>query len=143
MIAHVRDSLQPLASELGVDIVLDLPAHPVLVAGERDELVEVFENLIENGCKYGQDGKRVDVALSGGTHGVPVEVSVKDYGPGIPPEHVPRITERFYRVNVEASRSKKGTGLGLAIAKHILTRHKARLVVRSEVGKGTVFTVKF
>lgn len=143
LIAHVRDSLQPLASELGVDIVLDLPAHPVSVTGERDELVEVFENLIENGCKYGQDGKRVDVVLTGGTGGVPVEVSVRDYGPGIPPEHVPRITERFYRVNVEASRSKKGTGLGLAIAKHILTRHKARLVVRSEVGKGTVFTVKF
>lgn len=143
LIAHVRDSLQPLASELGVDIVLDLPSDPVSVTGERDELVEVFENLIENGCKYGQDGKRVDVALTGGTDGAPVEVSVRDYGPGIPPEHVPRITERFYRVNVEASRSKKGTGLGLAIAKHILTRHKARLVVRSEVGKGTVFTVKF
>lgn len=56
---------------------------------------------------------------------------------------MPRITERFYRVNVEASRSKKGTGLGLAIVKHILTRHRARLVVKSEVGKGTVFTVKF
>ena len=71
------------------------------------------------------------------------EISVTDFGVGIPPEHVPRLTERFYRVNVEASRSKKGTGLGLAIVKHILTRHRARLVVRSELGKGTVFTVKF
>ena len=142
LLGHVRDSLQPLAADLGVDIVLDVPGHPVTVPGERDELVEVFENLIENACKYGQEGKRVDVALSGGGD-APVELSVTDYGPGIPPEHVPRITERFYRVNVEASRSKKGTGLGLAIVKHILTRHRARLVVKSEMGKGTVFTVKF
>lgn len=142
LLGHVRDSLQPLASDLGVEINLDLPKHPVLVPGDRDELVEVFENLIENACKYGQEGKRVDVVLSGGDD-TPVEFSVTDYGPGIPPEHVPRITERFYRVNVEASRSKKGTGLGLAIVKHILTRHRARLVVKSEVGKGTVFTVKF
>ncbi|UDF31020.1 UNVERIFIED_ORG: phosphate regulon sensor histidine kinase PhoR [Roseateles sp. XES5] len=143
LLGHVRDSLQPLAGDLGVEIALDLPSHPVSVPGDRDELVEVFENLIENACKYGQEGKRVDVTLTGGTEGVPAEFSVTDYGPGIPPEHVPRITERFYRVNVEASRSKKGTGLGLAIVKHILTRHKARLVVKSEVGKGTVFTVKF
>ncbi|WP_337181263.1 phosphate regulon sensor histidine kinase PhoR [Shinella sp.] len=143
LVAHVRDSLQPLAGDLGVEVVLDLPKHPVTVPGDRDELVEVFENLIENACKYGQEGKRVDVVLTGGADGVPIELSVTDYGPGIPPEHVPRITERFYRVNVEASRSKKGTGLGLAIVKHILTRHKARLVVKSEMGKGTVFTVKF
>ena len=142
LVTHVRDSLQPLAADLGVEIVLALPKHPVTVHGDRDELVEVFENLIENACKYGQEGKRVDVVLSGGGE-APVELSVADYGPGIPPEHVPRITERFYRVNVEASRSKKGTGLGLAIVKHILTRHRARLVVRSEMGKGTVFTVKF
>ncbi len=142
LLGHVRDSLQPLASDLGVEVVLDLPKHPVTVHGDRDELVEVFENLVENACKYGQEGKRVDVVLTGGGD-APAEFSVTDYGPGIPPEHVPRITERFYRVNVEASRSKKGTGLGLAIVKHILTRHKARLVVKSEVGKGTVFTVKF
>jgi two-component system phosphate regulon sensor histidine kinase PhoR len=142
VLGHVRDSLQPLARDLGVDVALDLPGHPVTVPGDRDELVEVFENLIENACKYGQDGKSVEVRLTGGGD-APIEVSVTDHGPGIPPEHVPRITERFYRVNVEASRSKKGTGLGLAIAKHILTRHRARLSVKSEVGKGTVFTVKF
>jgi two-component system phosphate regulon sensor histidine kinase PhoR len=66
LLGHVRDSLQPLASDLGVEVVLDLPKHPVTVPGERDELVEVFENLIENACKYGQEGKRVDVVLSGG-----------------------------------------------------------------------------
>lgn len=142
LLGHVRDSLQPLANDLGVEVVLNLPSHAVTVPGDRDELVEVFENLIENACKYGQEGKRVDVVLTGGGD-KPVELSVTDYGRGIPPEHVPRITERFYRVNVEASRSKKGTGLGLAIVKHILSRHRARLVVKSEVGKGTVFTVKF
>jgi two-component system, OmpR family, phosphate regulon sensor histidine kinase PhoR len=115
---------------------------PVVVQGDRDELIEVFENLIENACKYGQEGKKVDVRLTGGEGGH-AEVTVTDYGPGIPAEHVPRITERFYRVNVEASRSKKGTGLGLAIVKHILTRHRARLLIHSELGKGTVFTVRF
>lgn len=142
LLGHVRDSLQPLAAELNVEIVLDLPPVGVEVAGDRDELIEVFENLVENACKYGQEGSRVEVRLVPDADRHP-EVSVTDYGPGIPPEHVPRITERFYRINVEASRSKKGTGLGLAIVKHILTRHRARLVVKSEMGKGTVFTVKF
>nr|WP_246072604.1 phosphate regulon sensor histidine kinase PhoR [Martelella lutilitoris] len=142
LLEHVRDSLLPLAEELDVAINLFLPEEPVIVNGDNDELVEVFENLIENACKYGAEGGRVDVYLkpleNGGT-----EVSVVDYGPGIPAEHVPRLTERFYRVSVADSRSKKGTGLGLAIVKHILTRHRARLVVKSAVGKGTTFTVRF
>jgi two-component system phosphate regulon sensor histidine kinase PhoR len=142
LLGHVRDALAPLAEDVGVEISLIVPDAPVIVQGDRDELTEVFENLIENACKYGQEGKKVEVRLSGGT-GAPAEVSVRDYGLGIPAEHVPRITERFYRVNVENSRSKKGTGLGLAIVKHILTRHRARLLVQSEVGKGTVFTVRF
>ncbi|MBP1885806.1 two-component system phosphate regulon sensor histidine kinase PhoR [Ensifer mexicanus] len=142
LLGHVRDSLLPLATELDVAISLDVPDAPVLVPGDRDELIEVFENLIENACKYGQEGKKVEVRLTGG-ESEQAEVTVTDHGPGIPAEHVPRITERFYRVNVEASRSKKGTGLGLAIVKHILTRHRARLLVHSEVGKGTIFTVRF
>lgn len=142
LLGHVRDALSPLAEDVGVEISLVVPDDPVMVQGDRDELTEVFENLIENACKYGQEGKKVEVTLSGGGD-VPAEVSVRDHGPGIPAEHVPRITERFYRVNVEASRSKKGTGLGLAIVKHILTRHRARLLVQSEIGKGTVFTVRF
>ena len=142
LIEHVRDSLLPLAQDLDVAVNLDLPEAPVNVQGDHDELVEVFENLIENACKYGSEGKSVEVTLR------PVsprgaEVSVVDHGPGIPAEHVPRLTERFYRVSVADSRSKKGTGLGLAIVKHILTRHRARLIVKSEVGKGTTFTVKF
>jgi two-component system phosphate regulon sensor histidine kinase PhoR len=142
LLGHVRDSLLPLAADLDVTIALQIPVGKVEVLGDRDELVQVFENLIENACKYGQEGKVVEVSLRQELSGA-VEVSVADKGPGIPAEHVPRLTERFYRVSVEDSRSKKGTGLGLAIVKHILTRHRARLVVKSEVGKGTVFTVRF
>jgi two-component system phosphate regulon sensor histidine kinase PhoR len=142
LLGHVRDSLLPLARDVGVSINLHLPEGKVEVLGDRDELVQVFENLMENACKYGQEGEVVDVWLKNGP-GQPVEVSVVDKGPGIPAEHVPRLTERFYRVSIEDSRSKKGTGLGLAIVKHILTRHRARLVVKSEVGKGTDFTVRF
>ncbi|WP_085779946.1 phosphate regulon sensor histidine kinase PhoR [Rhizobium sp. NXC14] len=142
LLGHVRDSLVPLARDVGVEINLHLPDGKVEVLGDRDELVQVFENLIENACKYGHEGKIVDVWLKNGA-GAPVEVSIIDKGPGIPAEHVPRLTERFYRVSIEDSRSKKGTGLGLAIVKHILTRHRARLIVKSEVGKGTDFTVRF
>jgi two-component system, OmpR family, phosphate regulon sensor histidine kinase PhoR len=142
LIGHVRDALLPLAEELGVEIVLHMPETRVDVLGDRDELVQVFENLIENACKYGQEGKRVDVFVRHDAAKA-VEVSVIDRGPGIPAEHVPRLTERFYRVSVADSRSKKGTGLGLAIVKHILTRHRARLIVKSEIDKGTDFTVRF
>ncbi|MBU2327556.1 MAG: phosphate regulon sensor histidine kinase PhoR [Alphaproteobacteria bacterium] len=142
ILGHVRDSLAPLAADLGVEIRLDLPDEKVEVMGERDELVQVFENLIENACKYGQDGKVVEVSLRREPGGA-TEVSVRDHGPGIPGEHVPRLTERFYRVSVEDSRSKKGTGLGLAIVKHILTRHRARLIVKSKIGSGSEFTVRF
>ncbi|MGV8938353.1 MAG: phosphate regulon sensor histidine kinase PhoR [Allorhizobium sp.] len=142
VIGHVRDSLAPLADELDVAINLHMPEGKVDVVGDRDELVQVFENLIENACKYGQEGKVVDVFVVNDP-GQPVEVRIRDHGPGIPSEHVPRLTERFYRVSVADSRSKKGTGLGLAIVKHILTRHRARMLVRSEIGKGTEFTVRF
>nr|WP_319518835.1 phosphate regulon sensor histidine kinase PhoR [uncultured Martelella sp.] len=142
LLEHVRDGLLPLAEDLNVAINLFLPEQQVTVNGDNDELLEVFENLIENACKYGAEGGRVDVYLKARDDGA-AEVSVVDYGPGIPAEHVPRLTERFYRVSVADSRSKKGTGLGLAIVKHILSRHRARLVVKSAVGKGTTFTVRF
>ena len=141
VLSHVRDSLSPLATELDVDLRLHLPEEPIEVTGDRDELIQVFENLIENACKYGQEGKQVDVFLRQTPDAV--EVSVVDKGPGIPADDVPRLTERFYRVSVTDSRSKKGTGLGLAIVKHILTRHRARLIIRSEIGVGTDFTVRF
>ena len=142
LLGHVRDALLPLAEDLDVTINLHVPDDKVEVTGDRDELVQVFQNLVENACKYGQEGKVVDVHLKA-LAGKPIEVSVLDKGPGIPAEHVPRLTERFYRVSVADSRSKKGTGLGLAIVKHILTRHRARLIIRSEMEVGTDFTVRF
>jgi len=141
-IAHVVDTLKPMANDLGVEIELTLPETPVMVTGDIDELIQVFSNLIENACKYGQTGKRVLIAVAD-TDEVGAHVTVQDFGPGIAKEHVPRLTERFYRVDVETSRAKKGTGLGLAIVKHILARHRARLVVRSTPGEGSAFTVKF
>jgi two-component system phosphate regulon sensor histidine kinase PhoR len=144
-IDSVIDSLGPLAREAGVEIIREFPVGPVIVAGSRDELFQVFENLLENACKYGQPGGKVIVSI------VPAELSAegdvavtfRDFGPGIAPQHIPRITERFYRADVEASRGRKGTGLGLAIVKHILTRHGARLSIKSEVGKGAAFTAHF
>ena len=102
----------------------------------------MFENLLENACKYGQSGGRVVVSVDRRRrrHGE-VAVTIRDFGPGIPEEHIPRITERFYRVDVDNSRAQKGTGLGLAIVKHILTRHNGRLSIRSKPGEGAAFTV--
>lgn len=142
VLQHVNDTLLPLANQLDVELNLHMPEKPVMVVGDRDELVQVFQNLVENACKYGQEGKEVDVWLRYGSDG-PIEVSVIDKGHGIPAEHIPRLTERFYRASITDSRSKKGTGLGLAIVKHILTRHKARLIIRSQMGEGTDFTVRF
>jgi len=141
-VAHVVDTLKPMANDLGVEIELALPEKPLTVTGDVDELIQVFSNLIENACKYGQTGKLVHITVAD-TPEVGPHVTIQDFGPGIAKEHVPRLTERFYRVDVETSRAKKGTGLGLAIVKHILTRHRARLIVRSTPGEGSAFTVKF
>jgi two-component system phosphate regulon sensor histidine kinase PhoR len=141
VLRHVIDALEPLARDLGVAIEATIPAERVTVTGDRDELVQVFENLVENACKYGQSGKRVEVELVNRS-GTPV-VTIRDFGPGIPEEHLPRLTERFYRVDLDASRRHRGTGLGLAIAKHILARHQARLSIASRLGEGATFTVSF
>jgi two-component system phosphate regulon sensor histidine kinase PhoR len=141
---HVADTLNPLAANLDVVIERNLPDHPLLVTGARDELIQVFQNLVENACKYGQAGKKVIVKLEADETGSAPEVvaSVQDFGPGISTEHLPRLTERFYRIDVETSRAQKGTGLGLAIVKHILARHRGRLVVRSQLGEGSTFMVR-
>jgi two-component system phosphate regulon sensor histidine kinase PhoR len=144
VLRHVRDAMTPLAAEHSVALSLDAPEQPMDVIGSRDELVQVFQNLVENAIRYGGSGGRVDVRLElrpGGREAVAVHV--QDYGPGIPADHLPRLTERFYRVDVGASRAMKGTGLGLAIVKHILTRHRSELQVESRPGEGARFTVEF
>ena len=133
------DTLRPMASERGVEIALALPDHPALVLGDPDELARVVENLVENAVKYGETGGRVDVSVA--ARNAAYELSVRDYGPGIAHEHLPRLTERFYRVDVAESREKGGTGLGLAIVKHIVGRHRGRLAIESEPGQGALFRV--
>lgn len=146
IVRHTNDALAPLASDMNLEIRLDLPQEPVMISGDRDELIQVTENLVENALKYGSTGKVVDVSLAQqetGSDKPEWVLSVRDYGEGIAPEHMPRLTERFYRVDVDSSRAMKGTGLGLAIVKHILTRHRARLDIESEPGDGAVFKVTF
>ncbi|MBL8673683.1 MAG: PAS domain-containing protein, partial [Rhodospirillales bacterium] len=121
---------------LAVEVADDLPAIP----GDRDELAMAIQNLIDNAVKYARAGTTVRIEArpaAGGT----VAVSVRDEGEGIAPEHLSRLTERFYRVDSARSREMGGTGLGLAIVKHIVSRHRGALTVASEPGEGSVFTI--
>jgi len=144
IVRQVTDGLQTLARDRGVEIKTIGASDPLLVPGDRDELIRVFENLVENALKYAASGKRVEIGLSigEGADGKPeARIAVRDHGPGIAPEHLPRLTERFYRVDVSESRAQGGTGLGLALVKHILNRHAGRLTIESVPGQGATFTV--
>jgi len=142
-------ALQSLAKADNVTIAVADGAGLPAVRGERDELIQLLQNLIHNAIKYGRDGGHVWVSFAlapssppgrrGG--GAMVAVSVKDDGEGIPREAIPRLTERFYRVDVKRSRERGGTGLGLAIVKHIANRHGGRLAIESKPGEGSTFTV--
>jgi len=147
VIDDVVRSLTPAANERNMTIIVEPSAGPLLAMGDRDELFQVFHNLLENSVKYGRDEGTVRV--SSVKSRVPQEgafidqatVTVADDGPGIAPDHLPRLTERFYRVSNEHSRRIGGTGLGLAIVKHVLNRHEGELQIKSVVGAGTTFTV--
>ncbi|MGH6725300.1 MAG: ATP-binding protein [Pseudolabrys sp.] len=144
IVRQVADGLQTLARDRDVAIKVTAPSDAVTVLGDRDELIRALENLVENALKYGAAGKRVDLTLSRGqTRGGAPEarLAVRDYGPGIAPEHLPRLTERFYRVDVVDSRAQGGTGLGLALVKHVLNRHGGRLNIESTPGEGATFTM--
>lgn len=146
IIRQVADGLEPLAAERQVVIEIDLPAKPVTIAGDREELMRLFENLIENALKYGASGGKVIVSLKQeavSESASEIRVQVRDFGPGIAPEHLPRLTERFYRVDVGDSRSQGGTGLGLSLVKHILIRHRGRLLIESVPKQGATFTACF
>jgi len=146
LIRQVVDGLEPLAKERQVTIEIELPEAPATVAGDREELLRLFENLVENALKYGASGGRVVVTVASAlsAEGVPeYRVMVRDFGPGIAPEHLPRLTERFYRVDVGDSRAQGGTGLGLSLVKHIVNRHRGRLLIESVPKKGATFTAVF
>ncbi|AXT26058.1 two-component sensor histidine kinase [Ruegeria sp. AD91A] len=140
------NSLRPLAEDAGVVLSLDVTNGPLSITGDGDQLRQVLTNLIENGIKYGASGGSVTVRVlpadrDPAMRGPAVRIQVIDKGPGIDAVHLPRLTERFYRADSHRSRQLGGTGLGLAIVKHIVNRHRGRLRVESELGKGSVFTV--
>lgn len=132
------------ASDCKIDLVDD--SNGQLVMGDPPQLRQVVGNLIENAVKYGANGSTVNVKVSiweneARLRSRAISLTVKDQGEGIESHHIPRLTERFYRVDTHRSRSVGGTGLGLAIVKHIINRHRGRLLIESEVGKGTEITV--
>ena len=146
IILQVVDGLEPLAGDRQVAIDIQLPDRPVVIAGDREELLRLFENLIENALKYGASGGKIIVSLTSAMsgEGLPeIRVMVRDFGPGIAPEHLPRLTERFYRVDVGDSRAQGGTGLGLSLVKHIVNRHRGRLLIESVPKNGATFTACF
>jgi len=140
-----RDTLDPLVRDTGFHFDVGRFPRPAIVRGDRDELVQVLQNLVQNALKYGDRGGSVRIEAkhipSLGRQAGRYAIAVIDNGPGIAPEHLPRLTERFYRVDVASSREKGGTGLGLAIVKHILNRHRGELAIASKPGKGSTFTV--
>jgi len=139
-------TLRPQAEDQGSALVLERPPGDYVVRGDRDQLTQVFINLTENALKYGGGGRPVTLRLStgegrGSLRGPIVRAEVIDQGEGIDPLHLPRLTERFYRVDSHRSREMGGTGLGLAIVKHIVNRHRGRLRIASETGAGSTFAV--
>lgn len=140
---EVIELLQPQAEANNVVVNLTSNIEDSVAKGDRNELVQVMTNLIENAIKYGASGGKVDVTIDQCSRhpNRKLQIDVRDYGQGIPSEHVPRLTERFYRVDAETSRRKKGTGLGLAIVKHIISRHRGDLQISSRVGEGTTVSI--
>ena len=134
-------ALQPQADARRISLRLDLDDSLPPVRGARDELQQVFQNLIDNAIKYGRPETRVEVSLKRLDEDW-TEIAVRDHGEGIPRDHLPRLTERFYRVDSARSRDLGGTGLGLAIVKHITNRHRGRLVIESELGEGSTFAIR-
>ncbi len=166
--ADVVDAVSVLSQEKGVTLLLDVPPGETRIAGDRDEIVQVIQNLTDNAIKYspvggivemtirtGLDSEAAGAARLPGATRLPlltpdrdpsarfVSVAVRDHGPGMAREHLPRLTERFYRVEGQKSGDRPGTGLGLAIVKHIVNRHRGGLVVESQPGSGTVLIAYF
>jgi two-component system phosphate regulon sensor histidine kinase PhoR len=146
LLTRVVSGLVPQAAKRSVALTLtgcDQPAH---APGDPDQLIQVFSNLIENAIKYGRDGGTVRVDLERHDNaqllkGPGLRIGVADDGEGIDERHLGRLTERFYRVDSHRSRDMGGTGLGLAIVKHIVNRHRGRLRIESQLGKGSTFSI--
>lgn len=141
LVSEVAAELRDQQGDKPTHVILDFDADVADVTGERTQLSQVVHNLLGNAIKYGRPNS--DIRITVKSDGALVRLSVADQGDGIAPEHIPRLTERFYRVDAGRSRSMGGTGLGLAIVKHIVERHRARLEINSIVGTGTIVSVVF
>jgi len=130
--------LREVAGEFkdGANVSITANCESAVIAGDRAQMAQVLRNLIDNALKYGKPGGPVQVSLEATKTGW-VLVAVKDEGEGIAPEHLPRLTERFYRADTSRSRAAGGTGLGLSIVKHIVERHRGRFDITSRQGMGT------
>ncbi|MFN3526382.1 MAG: sensor histidine kinase, partial [Paracoccus sp. (in: a-proteobacteria)] len=142
----VLATMAPAAAAAGVEVHIEGLERSVRVPGDPDQLTQVFQNLIENALKYGSSGGYLGLSLRHVAHepqlrGPAWAVEIADRGDGIDEIHLPRLTERFYRVDTHRSREQGGTGLGLAIVKHIISRHRGRLRIDSRRGEGSRFTV--
>ncbi len=145
VIHHAVQTLEPLAAASAISLEVQNFNTDLMVLGDRDELTQVFQNLIHNALKFGRPGGavRVRIARLRGDHRTParIAVTVEDDGVGIPAQHLPRLTERFYRVSQGEAAEKNGTGLGLAIASQVIARHRGELKISSKIGDGSAFTV--
>jgi two-component system, OmpR family, phosphate regulon sensor histidine kinase PhoR len=147
----VADLLEQRADARRMQIVLELPENLPEVQAAPDEIAQVFQNLLDNAIKYSRPGTPIEVTARPSARFLPgarpgekpaaLAITVRDHGDGIAREHLPRLTERFYRVDPARSRELGGTGLGLAIVKHIVNRHRGALDIDSELGEGSTFTV--
>jgi two-component system phosphate regulon sensor histidine kinase PhoR len=150
LLGSLLASVELKAKEKGITINVNAPRSLPLVQGDYDQLTQAFHNLFDNAMKYGRENGTITLtaevyqegfAREGEKSAEVVAVSITDDGPGIPPQHLHRLTERFYRVNAPREKNIVGTGLGLAIVKHIINRHRGRLQIASDLGKGTTFTI--
>ncbi len=151
LLSRVVEELEVPAQKRTIDIRLEWHSGPSTIPGDENEMSQVFRNLVENAVRYGRENSEVRLttrflpdndAGPGETDPVGVEIEITDHGPGIPAHHIPRLTERFYRVDAARSREMGGTGLGLAIVKHVLNRHRGRLLIESVEGQGSSFAVQ-
>jgi two-component system phosphate regulon sensor histidine kinase PhoR len=139
LVDQALEGVQRIADERGSRLVAEVEHGLPPIAGDRSQILQLLDNLVTNALRYGEP--QTPVTLTARREGPMIHLAVADRGEGIAPEHVKRVTERFYRVDTSRSRSLGGTGLGLSIVKHIVERHRGRLSIDSELGRGTTVHV--